>query len=279
MVEPARHEGNGGSRASLGMYDFPWLRAATDGLWVAIASRLGQHGLVDLPAALDRARPLDAIWRDPALLLAQTCGYPLVTSLAGAVAYVATPIYAAPGCDGPRHRSLVIVRDGDRAQGLADLRGRRAAINGWESNTGMNLLRALVAPLARGGRFFAAVTVTGSHLASVEAVAAGRADAAAIDCVTHALAASHRPDLLAGTRVLARTASTPSLPLVTRPGAPAKEIEAVRSALAEVGADPALAGLRRALLLEGWAVLPSDAYAVVTQYERRAAAAGYAILA
>ena len=49
----------------------------------------------------------------------------------------------------------------------------------------MNLFRAAIAPLAGGRPFFSEVIVTGSHAASLEAVADGNAPGlAAIDCVT-----------------------------------------------------------------------------------------------
>jgi hypothetical protein len=135
--------------ASLGMYELPWLIEATDALWAELRPALRAANVAGVPDALDRSRPLAALWRDPALLLGQACGYPLVTELAGAVQVVATPVYAFPGCAGPMHRSFVLVRADDPAPSLAALRGRRCALNGRDSNTGMNLLRALVAPLAQ----------------------------------------------------------------------------------------------------------------------------------
>ncbi len=140
--------------ASLGMYDFPWLREATDAFWGLMRDGLREAGVDGVPDELERERPLREIWRDPNLLLAQTCGYPLVTELAGRVRLVATPIYDLPGCDGVLHRSFVVVRADDPARELADLRGRRCAVNGFDSNTGMNLLRAAIAPLAQDGAVF-----------------------------------------------------------------------------------------------------------------------------
>jgi ABC-type phosphate/phosphonate transport system substrate-binding protein len=261
------------------MYDLPWLGAANDALWAAIAGRLRARGVADVPQRLERARGLQDIWRHPRLLLAQTCGYPLVTELVGQVTLVATPCYAAAGCEGPDHCSLVVVREGSAVERVAELRGARLALNSRDSNTGMNLLRALVAPLAEGGRFFGEVVVTGTHLASLAAVAAGEADVAAIDCVTHALVARHEPGLLAGTRVLTRTASTPGLPLITRGHVPQDELAALREALAEVAADPALTNVRDSLLLAGFAFLPLKAYADVMALEQAAAERGYPVLA
>ncbi|MBO0902745.1 phosphate/phosphite/phosphonate ABC transporter substrate-binding protein [Jiella sonneratiae] len=265
--------------ASLGMYDMDWLRQANDALWAGVAGRLAAAGMTDVPERLDRARPLSEIWRDPALILAQTCGYPLATALAEAVTPVAAPVYRWPGCEGARHRSVVVVRAGAGLESLADLSGRRAALNGADSNSGMNLFRHRIAPLSRNGRFFAGVVVTGSHVASLEAVSAGRADAAAIDCVTFGLVKHHRPERVAGLRIIAETALSPALPFVTRAGASAREIALLRQALAEALADPTLAGAAEALGLCGVEPVTLDDYAVVLKYEREAQAAGYPVLA
>ncbi len=261
--------------ASLGMYDFSWLAAEHDALWADLRSHLRAAGIADLPETLDRHRPLRAIWRDPALLLAQTCGYPLLTEFAGALRVVAAPVYDFPGCEGVLHRSFVVVRDTETVKSLAALRGRRCAVNGRDSNSGMNLLRALVAPLAGGRAFFSSVLETGAHLESLRAVCEGAADVAAIDCVTHGLAARHRPDLLEGTRILAQTAATPSLPFVTALGTPDAELAALRSVLAEIAGGPSASPL-------GWSgieILDLAAYAPVTALEHEAQAAGYFVLA
>ena len=265
--------------ASLGMYDFPWLAAACDTFWQAMVRQLTAAGLADVPERLDRSRPLGAIWRDPQLLLAQTCGYPLVTGLGRAVTVVATPCYEAFGCDGASHRSLIVVPAGSAATDLAQLRGARAAINGRDSNSGMNLLRALVAPLSDRGRFFGEVVTTGAHLASLAALREGRADVAAIDCVNHALVARDRPALLEGTRVMTVSAASPALPLITAASCPQAEVHALREALRACIADPALAAVRERLLLRDVVVLPDDAYAVVEALAATARDAGYAELA
>jgi ABC-type phosphate/phosphonate transport system substrate-binding protein len=201
--------------ASLGMYDSPELHDANDALWSAIAVHLRAAGIRDVPDRLDRTRPPDEIWGDPDLLLAQACGYPLATQWRDRLRYVATPRYAAAGCEGATHRSRLVVRQDDAAIALPALRGRRVAVNAADSNTGMNLLRALVAPLATDGRFFGSIVRTGSHHASAQAVASGEADIAALDCVTFAHLERAEPTLARALRTLAWSAPSPGLPLVT----------------------------------------------------------------
>jgi ABC-type phosphate/phosphonate transport system substrate-binding protein len=266
-------------RASLPMYDFPELRDAHALLWSALAVRLADAGLDGVPDLLTfDAEPAD-LWRAPDLLLSQTCGFPLVTTLGGMVKVVATPRYRAPGCNGSRHRGFIVVAADSGVQRLVELRGSRCVINGWDSNTGMNMLRAAVAPLAREGRFFGSVAVSGSHVASLRSVAEGTADVAAIDCVTFAHLSRHRADLAEGVHVLAVTAATPCLPLVTGITTDDDTIAVLRAALQAVAVSPDLAPIRADLLLDGFDLLPDRAYKVVSGLASQAATVGYPDLA
>jgi len=256
--------------ASLPWYDLPEIAPATDAFWKRIA-----RGLEGAPARLDRRMDLHLQWRSPRLLLSQSCGYDAILAHRKFLRVVATPRYSAPGCGGTRYRSFLVVRSGSTARGLGDLRGARCAINTHTSHSGMNALRARVAPLSRGGRFFGAVIASGTHEESVALVARGEADLASIDCVTHALLERHRPETLEGTRILGETAPAPAPPFVTSRATPPKVLRLLRVALMEAIADPALAGARRKMLLVGADVLPLAAYRPIAALERRALARGY----
>jgi ABC-type phosphate/phosphonate transport system substrate-binding protein len=264
--------------ASLPMYDPPGLAAATDALWAAIAAACRAEGLGDVPPALDRARPHHEVWNDPALFLSQTCGYPLVHQLRGRVRVVATPRYAVEACAGASYSSHCVVPRASGATRLDDLRGAVAAVNDVNSQSGMNALRALVAPLAGGGGFFARVRWSGSHLASLELVARGEADLAIIDCVTFALVERLRPELAAAVRMIARAPLCPGLPLITAAATGDDELAALRRALTRVATHPGLEALRGALLLDGFEVLPDSAYDRVLELEAAAVALGYPTL-
>lgn len=263
--------------AGLPMYDFPEVRLLTDGLWQAIAERLKAAG-IKAPKDLTRPADLMGFWRSPDLLLGQTCGYPLTRYLGDAVQLVATPHYTAPGCVGAWHCSVIVVAADSLFKSLADLRGKVAVINERGSNTGMNLLRASVAPLAGGKPFFASVVESGGHARSMEMVGAGEADVAALDCVTYALMQRYRPAKAAKVRVIGETPSTPALPLVTAASTPIATVDALRKALKDVAADPDLAALREALFMTGFEVLPVEAYKRVVALEEAAEASGYPVL-
>jgi ABC-type phosphate/phosphonate transport system substrate-binding protein len=264
--------------ASLGMYDYPWIAEANDALWAAIASRLRADG-VAAPEGLARGTALDQIWRNPQLVFGQTCGYPYVSQLRGQVAIVATPVYAFEGCAGPSYVSTIVAQKRGGARALRDFAGAAAAINAPDSNSGMNLFRATIAPIARGRPFFGKVVVTGSHEASLGAVSAGEADIAAIDCVSLALLEKGRPELLQNIAIVGRSPASPGLPFVISAALASSHLSAARAALFAALEDPAIANARATLGLVGAVVLDDRDYDRIRDIEREAVAAGYPILA
>jgi ABC-type phosphate/phosphonate transport system substrate-binding protein len=262
----------------LPMYDFPWTAAANDALWAAISARLAEAG-VQSPTRLTRGGELAVLWRHPALIFGQTCGYPYASGLKDAVTLIAAPEYSFPGCEGASHRSFIIRRASDSRRGLREFRGATAALNAYDSNTGMNLFRAMIAPIAGGAAFFSSILVTGSHEASVTAVDNGQADLASIDCLSFALIKRGRPELVEGVAVVAESPLSPGLPFVASASLEAPTIGAVREALFAVLADPNFAAARTTLGLKGARPTSPGDYDRVIEIERGAAAAGYPRLA
>jgi hypothetical protein len=249
------------------MYDPPELRRRVDSWWSGLASAFRRAGIPDVPDRLDRDVAFDALWSAPDLLFAQACGYPLIGKWAGRLQYVATPRYAAPGCEGVRYCSWVVVSADSPAECIEDLRGSRCSINGRISHSGYNALRALVAPLAANGRFFGSVSVSGSHFESLLQIQRGEADVASIDCVSHALFLRCRPDVLASARIVGRTADAPGLPYVTRCPADPDLILRMRAGLDLAFADPGLAAVRDDLLIAGLDVLCVADYRCMAEME------------
>jgi ABC-type phosphate/phosphonate transport system substrate-binding protein len=256
--------------AALPMYDFFWMRAATDRFWAKIRDALRAEG-IDAPERLTRDRALMDVWTDKSLLLGQTCGYPFWAGVRRKADVLGAPIYGFPGCLGPTHRSFLVARRDDARAELADFRGARAAVNGFDSNTGMNLFRAAVAPLAEGRPFFSEVVETGAHALSLAAIAENRADVAAIDCVSYALLARGMPELIRATKILGETAPAPALPFIVSRHLPPEVRSAVRLALR--AATPA-----HDLGLSAVAFLNETAYAEIEDIEREAAQLGYPAL-
>lgn len=265
-------------QASMPMYDWPELRAQTDAWWAALAVAFEAEGIEGVPRSLLHDVPVQALWGAPDLLFSQTCGYPLTHEWAGRLQTVATPHYAAEGCDGSDYCSFLVVRRADALSEVEDLRGRTAAVNDPMSQSGYSALRTVVAPLARQGVFFGHVVESGSHLASLEAVHRGDADICAVDAVVWALARRHRPVLTGPLVELGVSPMAPGLPYVTRPETGADTVTRLRAGLEAAFADPALADIREALLLDGMSTLEPGGYDRIIELESEAVRYGYPIV-
>lgn len=220
-----------------------------------------------------------ALFNDPALWFGHTCGYPLMTRLLEHVRPFCVPLFDVPGCSGKLYSSRFIAAADSGIDSIAASRGRVAAINGPDSNSGMNVLRHAVAALADGKSFFDSVITTGRHLDSLRAVAEGAADIAAIDCVSYQLIADSEPELCARVRVIGDSVQTCGLPLVMPRGAigdcdTARLIAQLNRALQDCDA-----AARRRLHLAGFAEVSLADYEPIIEVETYAVGRGYPRLA
>ena len=196
--------------ASLPMYDRPETAAANDRFWQAIREQLGAG-----PESLTRDSDLAENWLNPDLLLSQTCGYPYRAGLHGKVGLVGTPNYGLPDCPPGYYFSVMIARKDDPRTELSEFADAPMAYNASNSQSGWAAPQNHAATL--GFQFRNLVAATGGHIASVRAVAEGRADVAAIDALTWALCESY-DDLAKGIKIIASTPPTPTLPYITALG-------------------------------------------------------------
>lgn len=232
--------------AALPMYDWPEVRDATDALWATIRAELIRKG-IGAPAALARNGSPEALWTDPELVLSQTCGFPYANGLSSRVTLIGTPAYSLDGATAGHYFSVLVARRSKPPENLDGVRDMRLAFSMAHSQSGF---AAPVRCLEAHGLVSTPEPVeTGAHRASLQAVAAGTADWAAIDAVAWELAKRHEPaaeDLV----VFARTPETPALPLITslRMGASTVLIaDAINTAIARL--DPSVP---EALFLSGF---------------------------
>jgi ABC-type phosphate/phosphonate transport system substrate-binding protein len=151
---------------------------------------------------------LPTLWRHPALLFGQTCWGPMEFELARHVAVIGQPDYGGiEGCAGPLYSSAIVMRRSDASAGaeqkapangcalipLECLRGGRFAFNSLESMSGYLALKRDLEHAHADLSLFAGLVETGSHRASVRAVANGTADVAAIDARSWELACRYEP--------------------------------------------------------------------------------------
>jgi ABC-type phosphate/phosphonate transport system substrate-binding protein len=170
---------------------------------------------------------LAVLWRHPNLLFSQTCWGPLDTGLAEFVTVLAQPDYSAfEGGDRVRYSSAVIARKGaapcaaSPAAGHAILplglmRGARLAYNNPDSMSGLIGLTRDLEAVGEGLELFSQRIETGSHRASIRAVADGAADMATIDCRSWQLAKRYEPHA-SEVEIVGWTARRKGLPFITR---------------------------------------------------------------
>jgi ABC-type phosphate/phosphonate transport system substrate-binding protein len=209
---------------------------------------------------------LHLLWRHPRLLFAQTCWGPMELGMAEHVQVVGQPDYSTfEGGEGELYSSAIVMRrngvspsdppaipslegeaagrlerdarapaDGQSLVPLERLRGRRFAYNSRDSMSGIIALGRDLDALGEGIEIFPEKTESGGHRASVVAVAKGRADVAAIDCRSWALAERFEPaakELV----VVGWTGRRKGLPYITARTTRPAVVAALRDALAAVG--------------------------------------------
>ncbi|PXX40071.1 phosphate/phosphite/phosphonate ABC transporter substrate-binding protein [Aquitalea magnusonii] len=260
--------------ASLPMY--PWPQPLTEHYWQWLRQRLQQLGEQALPARLGWPQDYLAHWREPGMLLSQCCGYPVSALLPAQVQVLGAFHYQLPGCADWRYSSALLVRQSDAGLTLADFRGQRAVCNERHSQSGYHALRAAVGALAGVQPFFAQVRFSGSHRASAALLAAGEADIAALDCVSHALLARQQPQLFEQLACIGHTRLQPGLPLITAASTPAVTVARLRQAIGDSLHAPELQPFLQAAAIGGFSPLDLSDYACIADAAAHWRAAGMA---
>ena len=243
--------------AALPMYDWPESRAEVDAEWASMRTRLLAQGVnaplhlvrrnADMPPVpggirdasgaviapdpatlppndLDR----DALWKHPKLLFAQACWGPLEQGLGQYVRVLGQPDYSDyEGGEGQYYSSAVVMRTGEAPPATDDwssvpldlLRGKRFAYNSDDSMSGKIAFMRDLEAMGEDLSIFSEHVETGGHRGSIIAVAEGRADVAAIDCRSWALAQRFEP-LAAKVVVVGWTSRRKGLPFITALGSP-----------------------------------------------------------
>lgn len=268
------------SIVALPMYDWPEARAETDAEWTRLRDILRVSGInapqrlvrrnADLPPVQGGIRDAEgnllapdpatlppeeldfhALWLHPQMLFAQTCWGPMELGLANHVQLIGQPNYDAfEGGRGELYSSALVMRavadapapgNGAPAIPVDFIRGKRLAYNSLDSMSG---ILALMRDLEAAGEnldIFSEHIASGGHRSSIIAVAEDRADIAAIDCRSWALARRFEP-AAAKVQVVGWTARCNGLPYITSKGTPQTLVAKLRKAVAAAFETEALAG-------------------------------------
>ncbi len=259
--------------ASLTMYTFPELEETISRWWRGVAHHMREAGVENVPDFLTTPENLVPHWRSPDLLFSQTCGYPLTTTLKDNVRIIAIPLYEADGCEGSDYSSMIIVHDDLKIENFADLSGHDVAINGYDSHSGYNILKAMVADVASPGeKFFSRTLISYSHAQSILSVRNKEAHCASIDAVTLALIGKYYPDNLKGVRVLCQSPMAPGLPYITRGDCSDEDLMKLQTGLFAALADSDLTPVAEALLIKGATLAQPEEYQRIIDIKQAGAA-------
>lgn len=206
--------------------------------------------------------PLDALWARGDLGATFMCGFPFARADPQPIA-LAAPVPSPPRYGGlPRYCTDLVVRADSHYKTLADTFGGRIGWTVEHSQSGYNAVRrhllnyesSSAAPLFAE---WVGPLVTPRRV--IEAVLAGTIDLGPLDSYVHDLLKRHEPRTAAQLRTVESTVFTPNPPLIASPETPPDAVAALISTLLAVSAEPALASIREALLLAGFArVDPRD---------------------
>lgn len=129
-------------------------------------------------------------------------------------------LVAAPVIQGERHQgrpiyfSDVIVPAASDVTSFEELRGRSWACNGFDSHSGTLVVLHRLLLMGESGTFFNRVEVTGSHYASIQRVADGLVDGAAIDSQLLGVQLRDRPELKDQIRIVTSLGPSTNMPMV-----------------------------------------------------------------
>lgn len=146
----------------------------------------------------------------------------------GAVEVVAVPVVHGK----TTYQSYIIVPASSAAGELADLRGKRFAFTDELSLSGFGYPTHLLRRMGTdANRFFGSVTFTRSHDRSIDAVAKGLVDAAAVDSLVYDELSRSSPDVRSATRVVHRSPLYGVAPVVVSTRLSPERRAAIRDAL------------------------------------------------
>ena len=128
--------------------------------------------------------------------------------------------------------SYLIAPEASPARSLDDLRGGKFAFTDPQSNTGFLVPTYMLARLGEAPEtFFEETVFTYAHDKSIQAVAAGRVDGAAVDSLIYDYLAGTSPELIGKVKVLAKSKPYGIPPVVVRPDLPEADRERLRRIL------------------------------------------------
>lgn len=237
--------------ASLPMYARLSNRAAHNAFWELVRDGLRDRGIA-APDQLDHEIDHMLSWAHSDLVLGQICNLPLRAEFIEHVTVIGTADYGLDGCLPGYYRSVFIVRRDNTATCPSDMAKKRFAFNEPLSQSGYGAAQLWA---QEHGFQFQQSQKTGSHRASIAAIAEGVADIAAIDAHTFWIEQNENP-ATNKVKVIGHTYPSPGMTFITRKGQdPDPYFSAIDTAISQLPSEHA-----RVLGLQAIISLPGSAY-------------------
>ena len=161
-------------------------------------------------------------------------------------------LLAAPVAYGrTTYNAYVIVREESPARRFEDLRGKSFAFTDPDSNTGHLVPAHLLATMGETPeRYFSRVIFSGSHDASIAAVATKIVDAASVDSLIWEYARRVKPEHAAKTRIIWTSPAYGIPPVVVRPGLDPELVKRLAAIFLSFDADEKGRSILRKMMLD-----------------------------
>lgn len=237
------------------MYPFASVTWAWDEIWAAVHMRAPWT-----PATLTWSGDVHARWRDPDCVITQVCGGPFAVAHHSDLHLVGSLALDLPEADGTRYRS-VLMTPHDRS--LDQLVGEDTHVVANSDDSLSGWISLLAATVGLGDDWPGRVTFTGTHHASLSALARGEADLASIDSWSLALIGTEQPELVAGLKRVGLGPWVPTPAITARRSLAVEQADRLRSAFHEALADPATEPARAALRITRFADAELDDYLAI----------------
>jgi ABC-type phosphate/phosphonate transport system substrate-binding protein len=254
---------------------------AVEAAWQALLSHICAEAEVPLAYwPYPAPQPMEGLWQRPDLGCVLMCGYPIALRLAH-VTPLAAPIPALDWAGGRAlYRSDLIVRAESPFRRIEDTFGHRAGWTVEHSHSGFNAFRHHLLAFRGKDRPKLYGSVTG-HLVTarriLDSVTEGSIDVGPLDGFWYALIARHAPHLVKNIRVIGTTALAPIPAFVAGAGLGTEAVLRLKASFAAAQGRSWFAPLAETLLIEGFAGVEQQDFAVTLERDREALAAGYPV--
>lgn len=167
------------------------------------------------------------------------------------------------------YSSYLIVPQGSSATSLHDLRGRKFAFTDPQSHTGSMVPTYMLAERGETPeKFFSAVVYTYAHDKSIQAVASGVVDGAAVDSLIYDYLAVVNPELVDKVKIVSRSEPYGIPPVVVRPDLAETVQTRLRNVLLAMHHDPEGQNILAGMMIKRFVLSNDAAYDGIRRIER-----------